>query len=180
MKEAKELVMEIRQEIDRIWTEEPLELRKIRLGFIDSGAGSYGQYFSTLVFVDGEVRALGYLCLGSLVQLSDDPVFDLDRLKKMAFALLPVCAEFLGYCGLEELWGFHKRFLALLEEEITREDFKELVRALSLYVNRLHGWIHFYFPWGLGTQFRLKTRQEIEQLKQLIEEGKQGKGSFEG
>ena len=170
MKQVDEMVSEIRQETDRIWMEEPLELRKIRLGFIDSGAGSYGQYFTTLVFVDGEVRALGYLCLGSLVQLCEDSSLDISHLKTMASTLLPVCAEFLGYCGLEKLWDFHKRFLALLEEDITREDFKELVRALALYVNRLHGWIHFYFPWGLGSEFRLKTKQEIEELKQLIEE----------
>ena len=53
-----ELVAELRAETDRIWLDEPEEIRAMRLGIFTSDAGSYGQYFSNMVFVNGDMRAL--------------------------------------------------------------------------------------------------------------------------
>lgn len=168
MKELEKLKREIDTEIERIWIEEPEEVKKLRLGIIDSGAGSYGQYFTTLVFADGEVRALGYLCLSGILRAIDDPDFDLGHIRKLSKILVPVCAEFLGYAGLTRVWEFNRRFLGLIDRVESRDDLRGLVRSLVLYVNRMHGWLHFYFPWGLGTQFRMKKKQEMEELRQLL------------
>ena len=153
---------EIEKEIENIWMEEPEEVRRIRQGYIESGAGSYGQYFSTLVFVDGEIRALGYLCYSTLLRMIDDPQYELYHLRQLARSLLPVCAEFLGYTGLKKVWEFTKRFLDMLDEIDNKADFKDIVRSLTLYAIRLHGWVHFYFPWGLGTYFPLQSIAGVE------------------
>lgn len=158
-----EFKTEIENEIKKIWLEEPVELKKIRLGYIDSQAGSYGQYFSTYVFVDGEIRALGYLGYSTLLKLVDDPKFDLYHLKEVARGLLPVCAEFLGYCGLKKVWEFTKTFLKMLDVIDDRKDLKDIVRLLTLYANRLHGWVHFYFPWGLGVFFPLRSGKDLNE-----------------
>jgi hypothetical protein len=174
MRAVSTLKREIDSEIKRIWLDEPFELKKIRRGFIDSGAGSYGQYFTTLVFMDGEVRALGYIVFTGILKAIDDPAFDMSHIRNMSRMLVPVCAEFLGYCGLNKLWGFSRRFLALVDQVESRDELRGLVRSLVLYVNRMHGWIHFYFPWGLGSPLRLKTREEIGEMRKLISERKGG------
>ena len=165
---------EIEMETERIWLDEPEEVKKLRMGFIDSGAGSYGQYFTTLVFVDGEVRALGYLCFTTILDAINDPDFDLGQIRKLAKMLVPVCAGFLGYCGLTKLWDFSRRFMELTDKVESPDELKGIVRSLVLYVNRMHGWLHFYFPWGLGSQFRLKTDEDIEELKSLVLKRKEG------
>lgn len=174
MREVQKLRQEIDAEIKRIWLEEPEEVRKIFAGVIDSGAGSYGQFFTTLVFMDGEVRALGYLVFTGILKAIDDPDFDIVQIRKLSKVLVPVCAEFLGYCGLTKVWEFSRRFLELLDRVDSRDELSGLVRSLVLYVNRMHGWIHFYFPWGLGTQFRQKTEKEIEELRWLMAKRKEG------
>ncbi len=168
MKEVERLKREIDAEIKRIWLEEPEEIKKMSMGIIDSGAGSYGQYFTTLVFADGEVRALGYLCLTTILQTIDDPHFDMDHIRKLSKTLIPVCAEFLGYCGLTTLWEYNRRFLELVDKVDDRRELRGLVRSLILYVNRIHGWMHFRFPWGFGTQFRQKTKEHMKELGKLI------------
>jgi hypothetical protein len=176
MKELEKLRREIDAEIKRIWLEEPEEVKKLFSGVVESGAGSYGQYFTTLVFVDGEVRALGYLCFTSILQAIDDQHFDMDHVRKLSKMLVPVCAEFLGYCGLTKLWDFCRRFLKLVDKADDRRALRALVRSLVLYVNRMHGWIHFYFPWGLGTQFRTKTNKELKALHKLMTHDRKLKG----
>ncbi len=174
MKEADKLKREIDREIRRIWLEEPKEVKKLRMGFIDSGAGSYGQYFTTMVFADGEVRALGYLVYTGILRAIDDPDFDLDHIRKLSRMLVPVCSEFLGYSGFNKVWDFSRRYLELVDKMDNRDELRGVVRSLVLYVNRMHGWIHFYFPWGLGTQFRQKTKKDAEELKRLMTTRKEG------
>ena len=172
--ELEDLRREIAEEVDRIWLDEPDEVRKFRLGVIDSGAGSYGQYFTTLVFADGEVRALGYLCYTTILNAVKDPDFGLEHVRKLAKMLVPVCAEFLGYCGLTKIWDFSRRFLELIERVESKEELEDVVRSLVLYVNRIHGWMHFYFPWGLGSQYRQRTKEDIEELSLLIKNREEG------
>lgn len=165
--EIETLTQDVEREIERIWLEEPEEIKKLRLGFIDSGAGSYGQYFTTFVFVDGEIRALGYLCYTGILNAINDPDFDLKQIQKMARIFIPVCSHFLGYCGLEKVWEFSQRFLDLTERAEKKDDLNKVVRTLVLYMNRMHGWIHFYLPWATGAHCRLKTKEETMDLKSL-------------
>lgn len=167
MSEAMQLKKEIDEEIQKIWLKEPDEVKKIRMGIIDSGAGAYGQYFTTLMFVDGESRALGYLALGSIYNAVRDPVFEFTHIYKLSRLLLPVCGEFLGYCGLNKLWEFVRRYLEIMEKIDSREELKALVGSLMVYANRTYGWFRFMGPWGLGTQFRIKTREEVQELQRL-------------
>ena len=168
MSDATQLMKEINEEIQAIWLNEPDEIKKLRMGIIDSGAGSYGQYFTTYIFVDGEVRALGYLSLTTILNAIGDPEFELPHIYKLSRQLLSVCSEFLGYCGLKKVLEFVSRYLEIMEKVDSREELKELVRSLVLYVNRMHGWVHFYAPWGLGTQFPFKTKEDVDDLQRLI------------
>ncbi len=168
MSEIRQLKKEIDKEVRAIWLDEPEDIKKLRLGVIDSGAGSYGQYFSTYMFADGEVRALGYMSLTTLFHAINDPAFELSHIYKLSRMLLPVCGEYLGYSGLNTLWDFVRRYLEVMEKTDSRDELKGLIESLVHYVNRLHGWIHFYAPWGLGTQFPFKTKEDVAELSRLV------------
>jgi hypothetical protein len=52
LNDAMQLKKEIDEEIQAIWLKEPDEVKKLGMGLIDSGAGSYGQYFTTYFLAD--------------------------------------------------------------------------------------------------------------------------------
>jgi hypothetical protein len=163
----KMLKEEIEAETERIRLQEPDEVKKIRLGIIDSGAGSYGQYFTTWDFVHHEVRAFGCYNLYGILKAADIPEFTLDQLKALLRIYAPVSAEFIGYCGLTTIWNFTKRTLDLLDTLESKEEFVELLASLTRYVNQVMAWSHHYFPWGLGVLFPKRTAEDAKEMMRL-------------
>ena len=56
----------IETEIDRNWLEEPVEMKRLRHGIVTTGAGSFNQYLSTMMFINVYTIAFGqhmFLCL---------------------------------------------------------------------------------------------------------------------
>ncbi|WP_326847155.1 cucumopine synthase-related protein [Streptomyces kaniharaensis] len=67
-KDVDALVADIHAETEKIWLTEPLELGEIHRGSIPSGAGTFETVLPTLLFVNGEIRPLGYASYGGLVR----------------------------------------------------------------------------------------------------------------
>lgn len=158
------------EETEHIRFSPPSEVLKIfKYGIIETGQGSYGQYFTTMVFVEGDCRALCYYHLANLIVAADEPSFTLEQLKYLTWLNLmrakPV--EFLGSCGLEKLWKFTQEVIEAVKTVKTKEEYKQLMNSLLRYVALLHGWIHHYFPWYLGEFFPQKTREELEEMARL-------------
>lgn len=151
-----ELIQQIHAETQKIWVAPPTELLDIHAGRIKSGAGSRGQYFSTMLFVNGEQRPFGYGALGGLVKSCVHSDISLDALKQITPNFIKVPAEFLGYCGLDIQWDFVQRTLAVLKELETKEDFLALFATLSTYANTLNGWNLHYFPWHHGEDYKFE------------------------
>jgi hypothetical protein len=166
---AKELAAAIKKEVDKMWVEEPIENKRLRLGCLESKPGSYSQYFSTLVFADGETRALGYIVLSGCMKAVQSPKFDLERIREMIRILLPISTEYLGYSGYPKIREFGRTFLSILDEIDNKEDFEEILANFTLYANLFHGWIHLYFPWFLGEFFPLKTKDYFKEMMALLE-----------
>ncbi len=154
------LVQEIVAETQRIWIDPPEELLDIHSGKIRSGAGSRGQYFTTMLFVNGEQRPFGYGALGGLVKSCFNTDLSVEALKQIAGNFIKVPAEFLGYCGLDKQWAFTQRTLAVLKEVQSKSDFLQLMSALGLYANCLNGWNLHYFPWSHGDSYRFEDVRE--------------------
>jgi hypothetical protein len=148
------LINEIQAELESCWIKPPEEILDVHAGRIPSGAGSCGQYFATLVFVNGETRPLGYSALGGLIKSCMRTNVSLELLVEMTPHFIKVPAEFLGYCGLARLWDFTQRTLAALGSLGTKEEYMSLISTLALYVNRLNGWNLHYFPWRHGEEYR--------------------------
>ncbi len=164
----KELKKEIEAETERIRLQEPDEVKKIRLGLIESGAGSYGQYFTTYDFVHHEVRAFGCYNLYGILKAAELPGFTLDQLKALLRIYAPVSAEFIGYCGLQTIWDFTKRTLDILDTIESEDDFLGLIASLTRYVNQVMSWTHHYFPWGIGVLFPQRTKEDLEDALRLV------------
>lgn len=154
--ELNKLLYEILEETQKIWTKPPQEIVDLHSGKIRSGAGSYNQYFSTMVFANGEIRHLGYNALGGLVKTSQNPKIKLKQLKEMTKNFTFTPAEFLGYCGLNKIWNFVDRTLNIVDTIKTKKEYYNLVSTLATYVNRINGWSLHYFPWKHGEEYKQK------------------------
>lgn len=147
---------EIVAETDKIWLEETPELRKIRVGLTDSGAGSAGQYFSTLVHLEAYTLMLGQHLLYSALKFADEPNMELATLISITHESTGGTFdsfEFLGDLGLQTLHRLGEKYLQVLPTLDDKEQFKELTGVMLTYATRCHRWMHLYFPWGLGVVF---------------------------
>ncbi|SDK63439.1 hypothetical protein SAMN05421874_109148 [Nonomuraea maritima] len=151
-----ELVGEVHAETERIWLDPPQELVDLHQGRIRSGAGSYETVLTTLLFVNGETRPLGYSCYGGLVRAALDGM-PMPWLRQMTRQLAHTPAEFLGYCGLDTLWGFTQRLLDGLDRIDSQEDYISVMAHMALYCNCLGGWNLHLFPWEAGDHLRRET-----------------------
>lgn len=147
------LVDAIQRETEKIWIRAPAEIADLHNGIIASGAGSYGQYFSTLVFLNGETRPLGYCALNGLVRLAANDKISLETLREITPNFIRTTAEFLGYCGLNTLWQFTQDLIQRLRLIENKEQYMALLGSLALYTNVLNTWNLQLFPWQHGQQY---------------------------
>lgn len=146
----------LERETDRIWLDEPLEITKIRLGVIDTGAGTGGQSFSVLVHTEAFLMIVGCNMLFRLIRSAKNDDLQLSQLTKLTKLLLQKpfnIFEFMGDCSLHDLHRLGNDYLAALDTLATNEDYVALTGSMFTYVERLHRWIHFIFPWHIGTAF---------------------------
>ncbi|MGW4411212.1 cucumopine synthase-related protein [Nonomuraea sp. NPDC004702] len=151
---AEQLLAELHDEIERIWLDPPQELVDLHEGRIASGAGSFGTTLTTMLFVNGETRPLGYCCYSGLVRAAQQQQLPLEFLQQMARIMAATPAEFLGYCGLNKLHQFTERALEVADQLQDREDFVALMSHMALYVNCLGAWNLQLFPWQVDEHLR--------------------------
>lgn len=138
------------KEINKTFATPPKELVDIFIGKEQKGVGTYNQYFATMVFVNGELRQLGYNALGGLLKVASDKNVDIASFIRMVEPFCKVAAGFLGYVGLKTLHTFIEEAIILSKEIEVREEMIELFNAVTTYANQLHGWSLCYFPWKYG------------------------------
>jgi hypothetical protein len=151
--EVQALISRIQDETESVWLDPPQEIDDLHRGIVRSGAGSYSQYYSTLVFLNGETRPLGYSALNGLVRLSQSQNLSLSVLREITPNFVRTPAEFLGYCGLNTLWSFVQDTFDVLPLLQTKEQFQALIGSLALYANVMNTWNLQYFPWHHGLAY---------------------------
>lgn len=147
--EVDALIGDLHAETERIWLDPPQELVDLHEGRVASGAGSFGTLLTTLLFVNGETRPLGYACYGGLVRAAMDGM-PMESLRQFVRIMATTPAEFLGYCGLETLLGFTRRLQENLDRITDPQDFAAVMAHMALYLNCLGGWNTHLFPWEIG------------------------------
>jgi len=161
---------EIENQIDENWLKEPEAMWKVRHGISVTGAGSFNQYLSTMMFVDVYTIAYGQHMFFMFVQMSDDDDITLETLKKLTHHELSVgfqSMQFLAYVSTPEVQKFANDIDAVLPQLSTKAEYKELMGTYVRYINLIHYWHHCTFPWHVGLMYQYKSKDEIEEMYQM-------------
>lgn len=162
MNDVLALQKELQDETDRIWLDEPEEIKAMRLGVFTSDAGSYGQFFSNLVFVNGDMRALStWITPAIIVRAVSDDRFSLQQCKDLFAWTNLVNVDFLAYCGFVKFGTFVHRIVEVFDQITTKDELSDLLAAWYAYANRVYLWVHHTFPWGLGTAYPKLTGADL-------------------
>lgn len=159
----------ITAETQRIWMQEPDELKIQRLGLLKNKAGSYGQYFGTWDFANGMMRDLSMYVMYPLLDLFRRATFSLDQMKELYMAIMPVFTDYLGYSGYPTLLSFCKEYRSLMGEITEKEDFISLFMTLLMYCNKLAAWVYHYAPWEMAVSFRQKNQEWVSEAQRLLD-----------
>lgn len=160
-----DFIAEVIAKTDAIWMEEPSDLRRLRSGIVDSGAGTYGQTFMALLFVQSETRGLAMNACQALLVCANNEAFTIEQLKIEARAHLTGRSGLLNYMGAYELGELFMRFLGALDSIESKETFVRVLRALKTYGVRMHMWTLWSFPWHLGMSLSRVTAESAEALR---------------
>lgn len=158
-----ELQAEITEETDRIWMEEPDEVRRMRLGIFPTESGTEGQYFTNMVFINGDMRALStWITPGVILRALADDKFTLEQVKNLFEWTNLVSVDFLAFTGFVKFAEFAHRIVGVFDQIDTKVELESLLKAWYAYANRMYLWVHHMFPWALGTAFPKPSLDDLE------------------
>ena len=103
-----------------------------------------------------------------LVELARDEAYSLKELCKMAWFWFVQPSHFGEYCGLYKQYYFTKEIEQILDN-LSREEFVELLSAFRAYIATINVWVFQYFPWGVGYAFMRKDSIHFEQALSLCD-----------
>jgi len=169
MSKWQELKVAIEAETERIWLNEPDELKIQRMGLLKNKAGSYGQYFGTWDFANGMMRDLSMYVMYPMLKLYQSDNYSLDQMKQMYSTIIPVFTEYLRYSGYPTLCKYCYAFRDAMPEIENKEDFLSVYKALLKYCNKLAAWVYHYAPWEMAVSFRQKDEEWVKEAQRLID-----------
>lgn len=170
MKTWREVKEKIEAQIEENWLKEPKEMWEVRHGINVTGAGSFNQYFSTMLFVDVYTIAYGQHMFFRFVQCCDDPDISLDVIKKLTRQEITEGFKptvFMSYVSTPQMHEFAMDIVDVLPQIETKDEYRELMSAYVRYINLVHYWHHCTFPWHVGMMYQYKSKEEIEQMYAL-------------
>lgn len=155
-----DVIAELDAERERIWLTLPEDVRDLGNGIIPRLTGPKKQYFTSLLYADGEARTLADEVLWGLIEISRKPEADLDTLKLVVNQIVDYKADFFDFVGLPLTCKWTHRYAEGARAAQTLEEFREVTGAALSYMNRVHMWIQSVFPWGIASAFpRADARQ---------------------
>ena len=156
---------EIEEHIQEIWVQEPRDILYIKNGYIQSGAGIKEQYFTTMVMLSGEVRALGVHIFPDLLFYAKSGDYSLEQLIHMTERSLQIDLGVVGYFGLEKYGNLLQKYFEVLECIENKEEYITVTQGMFTLTNRYQLWMHQIFPWYLAVHF---PKADIEKRKEFI------------
>ena len=159
----------IREEIEKIWVNEPDDVAAIRLGFFPSGAGVYNQHFTVLIMLGSEARSLAIHTFSGLIAFADSGKFSLDQLKYLTKEMLRMTSGVMGYFGLRRFGDILDSFLKHLDEVDSITELHDLFEDLFTLTNRYQMWLYQTFPWYLSVLFPKKTPEDAQEYFSIAE-----------
>ncbi|KHN97455.1 Cyclophilin-like protein [Metarhizium album ARSEF 1941] len=162
----------IEEEIDRIWLDEPAEFQKVRWGVIDSGAGTGEQYFTVMVHLEAYLMVVGGDVMYRFLKLAEYHDIELPALNRLTREFLVGnfdMFEFMADLGLPSMHKIGQEYSDALSTLKTKEEYVELTGAMQTYMNRMHRWSYFIFPWHLGVAFPHRKPDEVLSFSKIVD-----------
>ncbi len=168
----------IEADLDRIFWDEPEEVKMCRLGVYPSGASVGGQVLGNSVFLIADTQAMGWKCAAPAVRAAlRDPDFSLEQCKRVwRYSTLHI-ARMLGgeappgcpapWLNLPKVTQLCNDIVESFETIKTKEEFADLIWSWENYINRLNKWFFLVFPWHLGKNFPRVEAKDVERLAKL-------------
>jgi hypothetical protein len=126
-----------------------------------------------MVFVNGEIRPLGYNILNNILKIAaTQPQFDLQQLVILYDSFVSIPSEFVGYTGADSVFTMHQRITDLVKnivlpnenKEEAREDFLAMVSAFAKYVNLLNAQNLHLFPWQHTKEYPILPQDQLASI----------------
>ena len=170
----------IEAEIDKNWSEEPIEVKMSRAGVFPSGAGSHGQYLGNLFFLVSDTQAMGWWTASPAIQqaLRDDS-FSLEHCKKMWIYINKHMCHLMGdstgtgtncpapWLNLPKFSEFCDAIIDSFDSINSKDEFWDLIWSRQNYVNCMNRWFQMIFPMEFGSTLKRNTKERVEELTEF-------------
>jgi hypothetical protein len=166
-KDAEELKEKMQKETEKIWLKEPVDVKKMRLGLYGTAAGSYNQYFSVYDLTLHYVGCFVSYVYPAVIRVAKDSKFDIYHLRTIVRTILKNSMFCYGHLGWVKIGEFNSAFLDMLDD-LSREDFVELLELLTVYMRQHYAWQYHYHPWAVGAFFQKRSEKDIKEMAELL------------
>ncbi|KAG0017123.1 hypothetical protein BGZ82_000839 [Podila clonocystis] len=156
--------------VEENWYEEPDEIRRTRLGVINSGAGTGKSSYPIVLhqkaytMIDGGGTLYRYLKLAQTEQITLDV---LQIFTKAIFFETFDHFVFFGDLGLDTLHKIGPLYRAALDQITTKEEYVELTGPLVVLYNVFHRWVNLTYSWHHNLEHPHRTEQEVADQPKL-------------
>jgi hypothetical protein len=159
----------ITEEIEKIWIDEPHDIYALKNGYIPSGAGVKGQYFTVLVMLGGLVRGLGIHTFPQLLQFAKED-FTLNQLIFITKSSIRVDCGVIEYFGLTTYGKILKDLYDCIDYVKSKEEFTDIMSSMFTLTNRYQLWLHQIFPWHLSIFFKKTSPDRLLEIHNKLRE----------
>ncbi|WP_138466130.1 hypothetical protein [Poseidonocella sp. HB161398] len=151
-----EAIARFEAEREKIWFESPKDIEALGRGEVPRGTGARGQYLSTIIFAEGEARTFADEMLWGIIRVCEDTEADLKTLQALIDQIIGYKASFFDFVSIPSAAEMTRLYVDASKLCETTDDLNRLTQAALGYANRLHMWVDYILPWGLGNAFPRK------------------------
>lgn len=136
-----------------IWENMPQDVYNLSQGIVPGDTNVYGQYVTTMLYADSELRTLCDEVLFYLTETAKEASVDLATLLAFSKKLLDYKQKFFVFTGVPMASEMLRMYLDALDSLENLEQFIDLTNAALKYFNRHHMWVDLIMPWGVYNGF---------------------------
>ena len=136
-----------------IWEHMPQDVYNLSQGIVPGDTNVYGQYVTTMLYADSELRTLCDEVLFYLVETAKEGNVDMATLIAFAKKLLDYKQKFFVFTGVPIASEMLRMYLDALDSLTNLQQFVDLTNAALKYFNRHHMWVDLIMPWGVYNGF---------------------------
>lgn len=136
-----------------IWENMPQDVYNLSQGIVPGDTNVYGQYVTTMLYADSELRTLCDEVLFYLTETAKETSVDLATLIAFSKKLLDYKQKFFVFTGVPMASEMLRMYLDALDSLENLEQFIDLTNAALKYFNRHHMWVDLIMPWGVYNGF---------------------------